>query len=144
MDTMPWIWIGIMVLMAVIEGISAQLVSVWFVVGGLAAAVVSFFVPSVTIQLFVFVGVSLLLLAVTRPFVRKVKASTKVTPTNADRYIGKTAVVIDDIDCINGGGQVKVGGSVWSAKTADGVSIPKGSEVTVKGIMGVKLLVEPK
>ncbi len=144
MDIMPFIWIAVIVVMAIIEGVTAQLVSVWFVAGALAAAIVSFFTPSFPIQLFVFVGVSVVLLAATRPFVRKLKASTKVVPTNADRFIGKTAVVLEDIEDVKGSGQVKVGGSVWSAKTAAGVKIPKGSEVTVKEIVGVKLIVEPK
>ncbi len=144
MDIKPIIWIAVMVLMVVLEGVSAQLVSIWFVAGALVASIVSFFVPSFPIQLVVFVGVSLFLLAVTRPFVKKLKASTKVEPTNADRYIGKTAVVIEDIDEVTGGGQVKVGGSVWSAKSESGVSIRKDSKVTVKGIKGVKLIVEPQ
>jgi membrane protein implicated in regulation of membrane protease activity len=130
--------------MAIAEGVTAQLVSVWFVAGALVSAIVSFFVPSFPIQLSVFVGVSLVLLAATRPFVKKLKADTKVVPTNADRYIGKTAVVLEDIDDVTGKGQVKVGGSVWSAKAAKGESIPKGSEVVVKEIVGVKLIVESK
>jgi len=141
---MPFIWIAVIVIMAIFEGVTAQLVSVWFVAGALAAAIVSFFTPSFPIQLFVFVGVWLVFLAATRPFVRKIKSSTKVEPTNADRYIGKTAVVLEDIEDVKGGGQVKVGGSVWSAKAAAGIRIPKGSEVIVKEIVGVKLVVEPK
>lgn len=144
MGVMPFIWIAVMIVMVILEGVSAQLVSVWFVAGALAAAVVSFFTPSVPIQIFVFVGVSLVLLAVTRPFVRKLKAKTKIVPTNADRYIGKTAVVIEPIDDVKGTGQVKVEGSVWSAKSLDGSSIDKGSEVTVQEIKGVKLIVLPK
>ncbi len=144
MGVMPIVWIGVLVVTAILEGVTAQLVSIWFVAGALAAAVTSFFVPSFTVQLFVFIGVSLVLLAATRPFVHKLKASVKFVPTNADRYIGKTAVVLEDIDDVKGLGQVKVGGSVWSAKAVPGISIPKGSEVTVKEITGVKLIVEPK
>jgi membrane protein implicated in regulation of membrane protease activity len=130
--------------MAILEGITAQLVSIWFVAGALAAAIVSFFVPSFAIQLLVFVGVSLVLLAATRPLVIRIKGSTKFEPTNADRFIGKTAIVTEDIDDITGKGQVKVGGSVWSAKSSTGAAIAKGDEVTVKEIVGVKLVVDPK
>lgn len=144
MDIMPIIWVAVIIIMAIFEGITAQLVSIWFVAGALAAAVVSFFVPAFPMQFFVFVGVSLVLLAVTRPFVRKIKATTKFEPTNADRYLGKTAVVLEDINDVTGGGQVKVRGSVWSAKAEPGRTITKGSEVIVKEIVGVKLIVEPK
>lgn len=144
--TMPIVWIIVLVVMMILEGVTAQLVSVWFVAGALAAAVTSFFIGSFTVQLFVFIGVSLVLLAATRPFVKKVKASAEYIPTNADRYIGKTAVVLEDIDDVSGKGQVKVGGSIWSARVSNdlkGTSISTGTEVIVKDIVGVKLIVEP-
>lgn len=143
MEIMPVIWVGILILMVIIEALSAQLFSIWFVAGALAAAVVSMFVPSLSVQIVVFVSVSLVLLAVTRPFVKKLKSNIKVVPTNADRYLGKTAVVLEDIDETKGSGQVKVEGSVWSARAANGGSISKGSEVTVTEIKGVKLIVAP-
>ena len=37
MDYMPYVWIAVMVIMAIFEGVTTQLVSVWFVVGALAA-----------------------------------------------------------------------------------------------------------
>ena len=81
----PYIWIGVTVVMLILEAVSAQLVSVWFVVGGIAAAAVSFFTPSIPIQFIVFISVSFVLLAATRPFVHKMKANMKTVPTNADR-----------------------------------------------------------
>ncbi len=38
-------------------------------------------------------------------------------------------------------GQVKIGSEVWSAKAT--TNIPEGTEVTVKEIDGVKVIVEP-
>ena len=73
MDYMPYVWIAVMIIMAVFEGVTTQLVSVWFVCGALAAAIVSFFVPSFAVQFAVFVGVSLILLLVTKPLVRKAR-----------------------------------------------------------------------
>ena len=143
MGIMPIIWVGVLILMVILEALSAQLISIWFVAGAVAAAVVSLFVPSLSVQIVVFVTVSLFLLAVTRPFVKKLKSNLKVVPTNADRYIGKTAVVLEDIDDVKGSGQVKVEGSIWSARAANGGSISKGSEVTIEEIKGVKLIVSP-
>ena len=144
MGDMPLIWIGVMIVMLILEAVSAQLVSVWFVVGALAAATVSFFNPSFSIQFCVFIVVSLVLLVATRPFIRKLKSKTKVVPTNADRYIGQEAVVTEDIDDVSGSGQVKVAGSVWTAKSSNGSPIPKGSDVIVREIKGVKLIVDRK
>ena len=61
-------------------------------------------------------------------------------PTNADRVIGQEGIVIKDIDLIEGKGQVKVMGQVWSAK-ADG-NIAEGAKVRVLSMEGVKLVVE--
>ena len=140
MDYMPYVWIGIMIIMAVFEGVTTQLVSVWFVCGALGAAIVSFFVPNFGVQFLVFVGVSLLLLLVTKPFVKKVR-EVKSEPTNADRNIGKIAVVTQEINNTAGTGQVKLGGNTWTARTVNDEIIPEGAEVTVREISGVKLMV---
>ena len=70
---MPYIWIGIAVVMAVIEASTVQLVSVWFVIGALCAALASIFTDNIVIQTVVFVAVSLVALVITRPLVQKFK-----------------------------------------------------------------------
>ncbi|MBQ5439691.1 MAG: NfeD family protein [Clostridia bacterium] len=142
MDYLPWIWIAVMVIMAVAEGLTTQLVSVWFVVGALVAAIVSFFVPNLAIQMALFVGVSLFMLIITKPYVQKAK-NIKAEATNADRNIGKIAVVTQEINNIEGTGQVKVAGNTWTARTVNDEIVPEGAEVTVKEISGVKLMVSP-
>jgi len=141
MDSFPIFWISVMVIMAILEGVTTQLVSVWFVAGALAASVVSFYVPNFTIQFVVFVSVSLILLLVTKPIVKKLK-NVKPEPTNADRNIGKTAVVVQEINNSAGTGQVKLQGNTWTARAVGDEVIPEGSKVTVKEISGVKLMVE--
>ncbi len=143
MSYMPYVWVGVMVLMAVLEGITTQLVSVWFVLGALAAAIVSFFVPVFPIQFLIFVVVSMLLLIFTRPLVKKAK-TVHAEPTNADRNIGKTAVVTQEINNLAGTGQVKLGGNTWTARAADEEVIAVGVNVIVKEISGVKLMVSTK
>ena len=76
-----------------------------------------------------------------RPLAKRI-TTVKKTHTNSDRNIGKTAVVITDIDNIKAVGQVKVGYSVWSAKSADDTVITKDTKVIVKAIEGAKLIVE--
>ena len=140
MDCMPYVWIAVMVVMAIFEGVTTQLVSVWFVCGALVAAIVSFFVPVFSVQFGVFVGVSLLLLLVTKPLVKNAR-EVEPEPTNADRNIGKIAVVTQEINNTAGTGQVKLGGNTWTARTVNDEVIPEGVEVTVKEISGVKLMV---
>ena len=142
MDYLPYMWIAVMVVMAVFEGITTQLVSVWFVFGALAAAIVSFFVPNFGIQFAIFVGVSLFMLIITKPFVKKIK-QVKAEPTNADKNIGKTAVVVQQINNTAGTGQVKLAGNTWTARTVNGEIVDEGQKVTVQEILGVKLMVTP-
>lgn len=138
---MPFVWIGIAVVMAIIEASTVQLVSVWFVIGAVCAALSTIFTESVAIQTIVFIAVSLVALAVTRPLVKKLKKSNKKTLTNADRVIGETGVMLSDISTVDDVGQAKVCGSVWSVKT-DNPPLKKGDRVRVLAIEGVKLIVE--
>ncbi len=138
---MPFIWIGFAIIMAVCEASTTQLVSIWFVVGAISAAVTTIFTDSIPIQSAVFLIVSLVALLVTRPLVRKFRKKTKIESTNADRLIGKTGVVISEIPDRNSVGQVKVLGEIWSA--VSDVKLKKDTNVTVTAIEGVKLIVIP-
>lgn len=94
-------------------------------------------------QLLLFAAVSLLTVLLTRPLVRR-----RITPrreaTNADRYVGMQGVVLQAIDNVQGKGQVKVQGSVWTARAEqeDG-AIPEKAAVTVIRIEGARLIVRP-
>ena len=126
---------------AVLEGLTVQLVSVWFAIGGLAACITSLFTDSIPIQAVVFVVVTAIALVVTRPLVKKLRKK-KAEPTNADRYLGKTAVVVERIDNENATGLVKVDNQKWTARSVDGSPIEEGLTVTVAAIEGVKLMVQ--
>lgn len=78
---MPFIWLGIALVMGVLEMCTAQLVSVWFVFGGIAAAVSCIFTDQILIQVGVFAGISLVALLVTRPIVKKLKRGPVWPPT---------------------------------------------------------------
>ena len=138
---MPFIWIGFAVIMAVCEAATTQLVSVWFVVGAVCAALATLFTGSIAIQSVVFVSVSLISLIVTKPLVNKIKKSSKKVNTNSDRLIGRTGVVLHDIESPLSIGQVKVLGEIWSARS-DLAPIEKDKKIKVLAIEGVKLVVE--
>ena len=135
------VWAVLIVAFCVLEGVTAQLVSIWFVVGAIAALIAQLLGATLIIQIVVFIAVSIVALLITRPLVRK-KLNTKAEKTNADRCIGKEAVVIEDIDNLAPTGQVKADGKVWTARSATGEKIPKETIVTVEKIDGVKLIVK--
>ena len=138
---MPVIWIVFAIIMAVVEASTAQLVSVWFVIGAIASAVCSIFTDNVLIQILVFVGVSLAALLITRPLVKKLKKNSDVVATNAGRLIGETGVMLSDIPEPEFVGQAKVLGETWSVK-CDNPPLATGEKVRVLAIEGVKLIVE--
>lgn len=137
------IWGALIILFGIFEAATAQLVSIWFVFGAIASLVASLLNATVIVQIIVFVVVSVLALIATRPIVKK-HLNTKTVRTNADRILGREAIVIEQIDNISSVGQVKVDGNVWSAKSVDNTTIPIDSIVTIEKIEGVKLLVKLK
>lgn len=136
------IWLALLILFAVVEGATVALVSIWFCAGALVALLASILTANIWLQSFLFFLVSLAAMAVLRPLARKYVFPRRV-PTNADRVIGREAVVIEDIDNLSGEGAVRIFGTAWTARSESGEGISKGTTVTVKRIDGVKLFVAP-
>lgn len=134
-------WLVLAIAMGVLEACTAQLVSIWFAVGAVGGCVTSLITDKIWIQVVVAVLITLITVIATRPLAKRLN-NTQKTHTNSDRNIGKTAIVIADIDNLNSTGQVKVGSTVWSAKSADDSVIEKDKKVLVKAIEGAKLVVE--
>lgn len=134
-------WIVLLVVLIIVEAVTAQLVTIWFAAGAAAALIAELCGLQQWLQWVIFIAVSAVALIATRPLVRKVTNKT-VQPTNADRCIGQTAVVIEDIDNIEGKGQVHVNGVTWTARSSDGSVFRKDERVTVEKIEGVKLIVK--
>ncbi len=138
------IWLIVFVACIVIEIISMGLTTIWFAGGALIAAVAAALGVPLWIQIVLFVLVSLILLYFTRPIAVKYFNKDRIK-TNAESLIGKQAIVISEIDNLQGIGQVTVEGKEWTARTVtDGVTLPTGSVVIIRAISGVKLMVEEK
>ena len=141
-NTMIFVWLGLLVLFLAVEFATAQLTTVWFAAGALVSLLLaSFGVDNLAIQIIVFTLVSLVSLILTRPLVKKWTRAKK-QPTNADMVIGEEAVVTETISNTDGKGLAKVNGAIWSARSVDDSIIPAGKTVTVRKIEGVKLIVE--
>lgn len=140
--TPPVLWLLLMVIFAVLEGISVSLTSIWFAAGALVALFVSFAVPQLWIQALVFAVVSLAALLLMRPLAKKMMQPKGKIPTNADRILGREGIVTETVDNLAASGQVKVAGQVWTARTENDERIFAGEQVKVLRIDGVKLLVE--
>ena len=140
-NVLTMIWVGAIIVFGIVEAVTAGLVSIWFVIGAVAAMLVSVGGFGIWVQMGAFIAVSAAALALTRPLVRKLTADRTV-PTNADRVIGGTGKVTETIDNDDSSGAVYVDGKTWTARSADGSVIPAGEPVRIVKMEGVKLFVE--
>ena len=140
--SMAVVWLIAMAVFLIVEGIVPGLVSIWFAVGALAALIAAMVGAPLWLQLVWFVLVSIAALALTRPLARRY-VNGRVTPTNADRILGKECVVREAIDNLRGTGAVAVDGKVWTARMLkDNETAREGETVIARRIDGVKLIVE--
>lgn len=143
MNYMEFIWLAVAVIAAVVEAAVPALVSIWFVPGSLLALVASLLGGPLWLQMALFVGATVLAIAFTRPLARRLQKNGP-TSTNADRVLGATAVVTEEVNNLLGQGRVTVMGNSWAARTLSPEgSLSPGQEVTVVRIEGVKLIVAP-
>lgn len=136
------LWLIIALAAGIIEAVTTALVSVWLAVGAVCAAVCAGFNVSAQVQCIVFAVVSLALLILTAPLGARFRAVSK-TATNADRLIGKIGVITEDVDPIEGTGEVKVLGQRWSVQVRGGEKLPVGTQVEVLELVGAHLVVSP-
>lgn len=137
-------WLVLFVVLLIIEIITMGLTTIWFAGGALAAFLAGVIGFGLTVQVIVFLAVSIVLLLLTRPVAVRYFNQER-QKTNAERLIGEKALVLEDIDTLKAVGRVEVCGQEWSAKTdePDG-KIAKDTVVEIEGIQGVKLIVSKK
>lgn len=135
---MVWIWLGLVITLTLIEILTTNLVTIWYIASALIALVLSFVVDSYLIQFSVFVIVGTVLLFTTRDYFFKILIKNK-EKTNLDRVVGMIAIVTQEISK-NRPGEVKVDGKKWTAISNKKIKVD--STVKVLEIDGVKLKVE--
>lgn len=138
------IWLAVLVVCVGIEIATMGLTTIWFAGGALVSAILAALNAPPWLQIVAFFAVSLIMLYLTRPVAVKYFNKDRVK-TNVESLIGRQAIVISEIDNLQGIGQVTVGGQEWSARSMkDDVQLPVGSVVVVRSVSGVKLIVEEK
>jgi len=141
MDPMMIIWICAVVVFAVIEALTVQLVCIWFGVSALVTLLATLLGAPIWLQITLFSVCTVILLVFTRPVVKRLMKKP-VTHTNADRILGMKAVVVSEINNEAAEGQVKVLNQIWSARSLSGDVLAAGSNVVVHSIEGVKAIVD--
>lgn len=134
-------WLIVFVVLLIVEIATMGLTTVWFAGGALVAFLAAYIGFGVVVQVLVFLIVSILLLVLTRPLAVKFFNQER-QKTNVESLIGQKAIVKEEVNTLWATGRVEVNGMEWSAKTEESEIIEADTIVMIKGIQGVKLIVE--
>ena len=135
-----WVWIAVLVASVVIEFLTDQFVSIWFAPAAIVAVIMDFCGAGIAWQVLVFLVLALAGVILIRRFLVKTSVISR-TKTNIEAIVGSKCVVIEKIDNYAGCGQAKIGGQIWSARSAaEDEIIDVGDVVNIVAIEGVKLI----
>lgn len=140
LNNLPWFWVAVTVICILIETFTMGLTTIWFAIGAAVMIFVSMTHIAFKWQLLLFVVISCALLFSTRPFALK-KLQSKKIKTNSDSLIGKKAIVTEKIEPLQKGA-IKINGIEWTAASANGTVIEKGSECEITDIQGATAIVK--
>ena len=136
------LWLTMCIILLVVEGLSINLITIWFALGAGAAFFLALFHLPFIWQLAAFAIVSIITLLLTRPLVVRMLKQKPSEKTNVDAYIGKEAIVVEPIDNLRGKGLIRIAGVTWTAVSDDGQDIPADARVVVVSVKGVKAFVK--
>lgn len=134
---MVYMWLIIVIVLGIFEMLTTNLVSIWFVVSGIIAMIISLFCDNLYIQFGAFVILGVLLMPLSKKVYKKIKKDK--VKTNIDRIVGMKGIVTENITKDNIG-EVKVDGKKWSAYSDTDIS--KNEIVKVLSINSTKIKVE--
>lgn len=133
------VWVGVALVLVAIETVTADFTFLMIAGGAVGGSVAAAFGASPTVQAIVAALVAVALLAIVRPWLKKrLEATSPQQLMGAAAHVGRSAVAIDRVN--PAGGQVKLAGQTWSARTL-GDDIEPGEEVVVDSIDGATAIV---
>jgi membrane protein implicated in regulation of membrane protease activity len=142
-DNLWVLWLTLAVVFAVVEVFILDLVFLMLAAGAAAALATALAGGEAWLQIVMFSGVSLLMLAAVRPTaLRSLKKGPADQLTNVDTLPGRTALVLQDTSSTTG--LAKVDGETWTARSATGAVIPAGTEVEIDRVEGATLIIHPR
>lgn len=135
---MSLFWVVLIIILTIIEVVTINLVTIWYVASAIVALIASFFIDNFYIQFAIFVILGTIFLITTKKTLDKFFNNKKVK-TNLDRIVGMKGKVVEEID-INNDGAVKVDGKVWTAYADKNIKVD--SIVRILEINSTKIKVE--
>lgn len=138
---MIWVWVGIVVISAIVEAFSMDMTSIWITCGGIIGLIIcAIFPEAIFWQILPFIIVTTLCIIFLRPITKKL-ISKKTVATNVSSFVGKKSKLISAIT-ESDLGTLKINGIIWNAKTNDNSIINAGEEVEIIDIEGNKVIVK--
>ncbi len=136
-----WVaWLGLAVVLGIMEVTSLDLVFAMLAVGALAGAASGLFIDNVLVQVLIALVVAVGMLFVVRPIAMRHLRTPHAIRTGTDALVGQRGVVLEAVD--GEGGRIKLKGEVWSARAFDpDCSIAAGQHVEVVQIDGATAVV---
>ncbi|TWD83895.1 membrane protein implicated in regulation of membrane protease activity [Kribbella amoyensis] len=137
-------WLGIAVVLGLAELASLDFTLLMLAAGALAATGVAVVFPGLLwLQIVIGLITAAAMLAAIRPLlVRKIHHGVEIK-TGSQHVIGRSGVVVKEIHP-DGGGSIKLGGELWTARPYDEMStISPGTRVEVMAIDGATAVVYP-
>jgi membrane protein implicated in regulation of membrane protease activity len=136
-----WVaWVGLAVVLAIIEVTTLDLVFAMLAVGALAGAAAGLVTDSLLVQVLVALVVSVGMLFVVRPIALRHLRTPHAIRTGVAALIGQQGLVLEAVDARDG--RVKIKGEVWSARAFDPTcTIEAGRSVEVVQIDGATAVV---
>lgn len=136
------IWLLLGVLLATGEILTPGFVLGCFAIGCFATSVVAALDFSLTVQIATFSAITFLIFVSARPvLVDWLGKRNHAVKTNVERLIGMKGVVLNEVSQFSGA--VKIGGEVWSGRTADERTVMPGALVRILRVEGNKVIVTP-
>jgi len=144
LDVWIWIWLAVVCLSAIIEFATMQMVSIWFVAGGLVSLILALCGVDYWIQIVVCIVIGMALLFSLRKLSLKYLLRNNHEKTNVDSLVGTEHKLLEAI-APEVAGSVKINGVVWTAVgETEETEIKAGTLVLVKEVKGNKLIVTKK
>ena len=142
MDTYIVFWLAATVVFVLVEIMTVGLTSIWFAAGSFVAFIIALLGGNVVVRGIAFILVSVVLLALTKPWAGKY-INSRTVKTNVDSLVGERTVLTEDADSMKQTGKAVVNGrSGQSDRRTRLRVIRKGELIEVVKISGVKLIVK--
>jgi len=142
MDVMFWVWLGVIIVTAIIEFATMEIASIWFTLG----AIIPFILAATNavrweIQLVIFVVISAVLIASLRKITMKFLLKNNNEKTNVHSLVGQQhrMLTFTDFEHV---GSVKINDVIWSAVGEKQQTIEKDEIVEIVKVQGNKLIVK--